>query len=164
MTPPPSSIPAATIYTTKGILLTNLNFNALGQQIIATNPMFRPGDRMRLCHAAVPRLRSRRVHPFHVSQGGRCVLVPRFTAQSYSSSSPSTAAISSPASPRCMKRLLRLPNMDKADLSCLKGVFSGGDSLSIELKKKFDKFLYDHHATVQVREGYALPRPSPPAA
>ena len=35
-----------------------------------------------------------------------------------------------------------------------KGVFSGGDSLSTELKKKFNKFLYDHHASVQVREGY----------
>ena len=33
-------------------------------------------------------------------------------------------------------------------------MFSGGDSLSIELKKKFDKFLYDHKAVVQVREGY----------
>ena len=31
---------------TKGIQLTNLNFNALGAQIIATNPMFRPGDKM----------------------------------------------------------------------------------------------------------------------
>ena len=27
-------------------------------------------------------------------------------------------------------------------------------SLSIELKKKFDKFLYDHKAVIQVREGY----------
>lgn len=44
--------------------------------------------------------------------------------------------------------------MEKADLSSLKGVFSGGDSLSIELKKKLDKFLYDHKAVVQVREGY----------
>ena len=44
--------------------------------------------------------------------------------------------------------------MDGKDLSCLKGVFSGGDSLSVELKKKLDKFLYDHHATIQVREGY----------
>ena len=32
--------------TTKGVVLSNLNFNALGQQIIATNPMFRPGDKM----------------------------------------------------------------------------------------------------------------------
>ncbi|MBR0093345.1 MAG: AMP-binding protein, partial [Lachnospiraceae bacterium] len=41
-----------------------------------------------------------------------------------------------------------------ADLSSLKGVFSGGDSLSIELKKKMDKFLLDHKAAIQVREGY----------
>ena len=56
--------------------------------------------------------------------------------------------------PTLYEALLRLPSMDGADLSSLKGVFSGGDSLSIELKKKFDKFLYDHHAVVQVREGY----------
>ena len=56
--------------------------------------------------------------------------------------------------PTLYEALLRLPSMDGADLSSLKGVFSGGDSLSIELKKKFDKFLYDHHAVIQVREGY----------
>ena len=32
--------------TTKGILLSNRNFNALGQQVIAANPMFRVGDKM----------------------------------------------------------------------------------------------------------------------
>lgn len=36
----------------------------------------------------------------------------------------------------------------------LKGVFSGGDSLSVELKKRFDKFLADHNSSVKVREGY----------
>ena len=33
-------------------------------------------------------------------------------------------------------------------------MFSGGDSLSVELKKKLDRFLYAHNAVVQVREGY----------
>ena len=56
--------------------------------------------------------------------------------------------------PTLYEALLRLPSMEKADLSCLKGVFSGGDSLTIELKKKFDKFLYDHKAVIQIREGY----------
>lgn len=56
--------------------------------------------------------------------------------------------------PTLYEALLRLESIEGADLSCLKGVFSGGDSLSVELKKKFDKFLYDHHATIQVREGY----------
>ena len=140
--------------TTKGILLTNLNFNALAAQIIATNPMFRPGDRML---AAMPIF-----HGFGLgvcihtmlTQGGRCVLVPRFTAKSYSKLITKYKCNFIAGVPTLYEALLRLPNMEKADLSSLKGVFSGGDSLTIELKKKFDKFLYDHKAVIQIREGY----------
>ena len=140
--------------TTKGIVLTNKNFNALGQQVIAANPMFRPGDRML---AAMPLF-----HGFGLgvcihtmlSQGGRCILIPRFTAKSYAKQIVKYRCNFIAGVPTLYEALLRLPSMDGADLSCLKGVFSGGDSLSIELKKKFDKFLYDHHATIQVREGY----------
>ncbi len=140
--------------TTKGIVLTNKNFNALGQQVIAANPMFRPGDRML---AAMPLF-----HGFGLgvcihtmlSQGGRCILIPRFTAKSYAKQIVKYRCNFIAGVPTLYEALLRLPSMGGADLSCLKGVFSGGDSLSIELKKKFDKFLYDHHATIQVREGY----------
>ena len=140
--------------TTKGIVLTNRNFNALGQQIIATNPMFRPGDKML---SAMPL-----VHGFGLgvcvhsmlSQGGRCILVPRFTAKSYAKLITKYQCNFIAGVPTLYEALLRLPSMDGADLSCLKGVFSGGDSLSIELKKKLDKFLYDHKAVIQVREGY----------
>ena len=152
--------PAAILYsggttgTTKGILLTNLNFNALSAQIIATNPMFRPGDKML---SAMPLF-----HGFGLgvcihsmlAQGGRCILVPRFTAESYSKLITRYRCNFIAGVPTLYEALLRLPNMEKADLSCLKGVFSGGDSLSVELKKKFDKFLYDHKAVIQVREGY----------
>ena len=140
--------------TTKGIVLTNKNFNALGQQVLATNPMFRVGDKML---AAMPLF-----HGFGLgvcihtmlSQGGRCILIPRFTAKSYARQIVKSRCNFIAGVPTLYEALLRLPSMDGADLSCLKGVFSGGDSLSIELKKKFDKFLYDHHATIQVREGY----------
>lgn len=33
-------------------------------------------------------------------------------------------------------------------------MFSGGDSLSVELKKRIDRFLKEHNATIEVREGY----------
>ncbi len=140
--------------TTKGIVLTNKNFNALGQQVIAANPMFRPGDKML---AAMPIF-----HGFGLgvcihtmlTQGGRCILVPRFTPKSYAKDLVKNRCNFIAGVPTLYEALLRLPDMDGADLSCLKGVFSGGDSLSIELKKKFDKFLYDHKATIQVREGY----------
>ena len=140
--------------TSKGIVLTNRNFNALGQQIVATNPMFRPGDRML---AAMPIF-----HGFGLgvcihsmlTQGGRCVLVPRFTPQSYAKLITKYKCNFIAGVPTLYEALLRLPGLEKADYSSLKGVFSGGDSLSVELKKKFDKFLYDHKAVIQVREGY----------
>ena len=140
--------------TTKGIVLTNKNFNALGQQVVATNPMFRPGDKML---AAMPLFHGFGlgvcVHTM-LSQGGRCILVPRFTPSSYAKDLVKHRCNFIAGVPTLYEALLRLPDMDGADLSCLKGVFSGGDSLSIELKKKFDKFLYDHKAAIQVREGY----------
>jgi long-chain acyl-CoA synthetase len=155
-----SEDPAVILYsggttgTTKGIVLTNANFNALSQQIVATNPMFVPGDRML---AAMPVF-----HGFGLgvcihsmlASGGRCVLVPRFTAKSYSKLITKYKCNFMAGVPTLYEALLRLPNMKKADLSHLKGVFSGGDSLSIELKKRFDAFLADHKATIQVREGY----------
>ncbi len=140
--------------TTKGIVLTNRNFNALSAQVIATNPMFRPGDKML---AAMPIF-----HGFGLgvcihtmlTQGGRCILVPRFTPKTYAKDLVKHRCNFVAGVPTLYEALLRLDDMDGADLSCLKGVFSGGDSLSVELKKKFDKFLYDHKATIQVREGY----------
>ena len=140
--------------TTKGIVLSNLNFNALAAQIVATNPMFRPGDRML---AAMPLF-----HGFGLgvcihsmlANGGRCILIPRFTAKSYARQIVKYRCNFIAGVPTLYEALLRLPSMEGKDLSSLKGVFSGGDSLSIELKKKFDTFLYDHKAVVQVREGY----------
>ena len=152
--------PATILYSggttgiTKGILLTNKNFNALCAQIGATNPMYRVGDTML---AAMPIF-----HGFglgvcihsSIGNGMRCVLVPRFTPESYSKLITKYKCNFIAGVPTLYEALLRLPKFDKADLSSLKGVYSGGDSLSIELKKKLDKFLYDHNATIQVREGY----------
>ena len=89
-----------------------------------------------------------------LASGGRCILIPRFTAKSYAKQIVKYKCNFIAGVPTLYEALLRLPSMGNADLSSLKGVFSGGDSLSIELKKKFDKFLYDHHAVIQVREGY----------
>ena len=155
-----SDDPAVILYsggttgTTKGIVLTNMNFNALSDQVIAANLMFRPGDKML---AAMPLF-----HGFGLgvcihtmlTQGGRCILVPRFTPKSYAKDLVKNRCNFIAGVPTLYEALLRLPSIENADLSCLKGVFSGGDSLSVELKKKFDKFLYDHKASIQVREGY----------
>lgn len=140
--------------TTKGILLSNLNFNALKEQIIATNPIFKPGDKML---AVMPMFHGFglgvTIHSM-LANGGRCILVPRFTAETYAKDIVKHRCNFIAGVPTLYEALLRQPRMAGADLSCLKGVFSGGDSLSVELKKRFDAFLAEHNASIQVREGY----------
>ena len=138
----------------KGILLSNLNFNALSQQIIATNPMFKPGDKML---AVMPIF-----HGFGLgvcihsmlASGGRCLLIPRFNADSYAKLLKKHKPNFIAGVPTLYEALLRIKTLKHVNLYYLKGVFSGGDSLSVELKKRFDTFLAEHGASIKVREGY----------
>ena len=139
--------------TTKGIVLTNRNFNALGHQVIEANP-FVAGDRML---AAMPLF-----HGFGLgvcihamlSHGGRCVLVPRFTAKSYRNLISKYKCNFIAGVPTLYEAIMRLPDKKRADFSKLKGVFSGGDSLSAGLADRFNEFLKAHKCTVKIREGY----------
>ncbi len=139
---------------TKGILLSNINFNALAMQTAAMANCFEPGKRML---AAMPMFHGFGlgvcIHTM-IAQGGCAILVPRVSVESYAKLLKKEQPNYIAGVPTLYEGITRSPNMEGVDLSCLLGVFSGGDSLSIELKKKFDKFLKDHGATVQVREGY----------
>ena len=140
--------------TTKGIVLTNKNFNALGQQVIAANPMFRPGDRML---AAMPLFHGFGlgigIHTALVG-GACCILVPNFNIRTYADLLRKKHPNFIPGVPTLFEALLRTTGLEKLDMSFLMGVFSGGDSLSVELKHKVDAFLRAHNARVQIREGY----------
>ena len=155
-----ANAPAVILYSggttgiTKGILLSNLNFNALAAQIIATNPIYDEGDKML---AIMPMFHGFglgvSIHSM-LANGGCCILVPRFTPQTYAELLRKHKPNFIAGVPTLYEALLRIPNLEDLDLSCLKGVFSGGDSLPPELKKRFDKFLKDHGAKIEVREGY----------
>ena len=139
---------------TKGIMLSDLNFNALACQTAA------------MCHEEVLHCRMLAAMPvFHgfglgvcihtvLVGGGTAILVPRFNVKSYARLIRKTRPNFIAGVPTLFEAITRNTYLDGADLSCLRGVFSGGDSLSIELKKKFDKFLADHNAGIRVREGY----------
>ena len=152
--------PAVVLYSggttgvTKGILLSNLNFNALAAQIIATNPIYELGDRilsiMPMFHGFGLGVS---IHTF-LANGGTCILVPQFTPKTFADLLRKHKPNFIAGVPTLYEALLRVEGADKLDLSCLKGVFSGGDSLSVELKKRFDAFLKAHGAKVTVREGY----------
>ena len=140
--------------TTKGIMLSDLNFNALAQQTAA------------MCHESVWHCKMLAAMPvFHgfglgvcihtvLFGGGTAILVPRFNVKSYANLIKKNRPNFIAGVPTLFEAITRNKYLDGADLSCLWGVFSGGDSLTIELKKKFDAFLAEHHARVRVREGY----------
>ena len=140
--------------TAKGILLTNLNFNALAMQTAAASECLCEGDTML---SVMPVF-----HGFGLgigihtllAYGGRCVLIPRLNVAEFPGYFKKYRPNYIAGVPTLFEAIMRNEDMKNADLSCLKGMFSGGDSLSIELKKKIDAFLKDRGAKIQVREGY----------
>ncbi len=140
--------------TSKGILLTNLNFNALAMQTAAASQCLEAGDTML---SVMPVF-----HGFGLgvgihtmlAYGGRCVLVPKIDINEFANLFKKYRPNYMAGVPTLFEGMMRNEDMKEADLSCLKGLFSGGDSLSIELKKKVDTFIKERGATIQVREGY----------
>ena len=141
--------------TTKGIMLSNLNFNAQGLQTIAASG-----------YPSVAGMKMLSVMPvFHgfglgigihtaLIGGATCILIPQFSVQVYADTLIKQKPNLIPGVPTLFEALLRAPSLEGQDLSFLKGIFSGGDSLSPELKKKVDAFLKDHNCSEQIREGY----------
>ena len=141
--------------TTKGIQLSHRNFNALGLQTIAASG-----------YGSIAGMKMLSVMPiFHgfglgigihtaLIGGATCILVPQFSVQTYADILKKQKPDFIPGVPTLFEALLRAKNLDGVDLSFLKGIFSGGDSLSPELKKKVDAFLKEHNCPEQIREGY----------
>lgn len=142
--------------TTKGIVLTNLNFNALAMQTGAAGDCLVRGHKMLTIMPIF--------HGFGLGvcihtvlvHGCTCILVPQFSVETYAKLLKKAQPNYIAGVPTLYEALLKNKKMKRINLACLEGVFSGGDSLSIELKKKVDQFLIEHNATVQVREGYGL--------
>lgn len=139
---------------TKAIQLSSMNFNALGLQTAT------------MCHEEVRHKRMLAAMPvFHgfglgvcihtvLELGGTSILVPRFNPKSYAELIKKEKPNFIAGVPTLFEAITRNTYLDGVKLDFLRGVFSGGDSLSIELKKRFDAFLEEHGAPVHVREGY----------
>ena len=143
--------------TPKGICLSDLNFNACAMQAMeAMGVQFRTGLKMLSCMPLF--------HGFGLGinlhtvliHGACCILMPTFNSKSYTSMLKKKKPNFIAGVPTIFEALLHMPKLEGFDMSFLLGMFCGGDSLSVELKKKIDAFLTEHHAGIQVREGYGL--------
>ena len=141
----------------KGICLTDLNFNACAIQSraamdIEINTDMRMLSCMPMFHGFGLGIN---IHIVLIN-GACCMLMPTFNKHSYAKALIKKRPNFIAGVPTIFEALLHLPELEGKDLSYLLGMFCGGDSLSVELKKSIDKFLKEHNASIQVREGYGL--------
>lgn len=143
--------------TPKGICLSDLNFNACAMQAReAIGQEFRTGLKMLSCMPCF--------HGFGLGinlhtvliHGACCILMPTFTNKSYAKMLIKKKPNFIAGVPTIFESLLHIPELNNVNLDFLMGMFCGGDSLSVELKKKVDTFLQEHSASIQIREGYGL--------
>ena len=141
--------------TTKGIALSSMNFNALALQTIAASGFDSVAGMKMLSIMPI-------FHGFGLGigihtplvGGASCILVPQFSVKTYADLLKKEKPNLIPGVPTLFEALLRAKELEHADLHFLKGIFSGGDTLSAELKKKVDAFLKAHNCSQQIREGY----------
>ena len=143
--------------TPKGICLSERNFNALALQTKeAFGKPLGPGQTMLSCMPVFHGFGlGINIHTILVA-GATCILMPSFNLKSYAQMLKKKQPNLIAGVPTLFEALLHIPDLDGVDLSCLQGVFSGGDSITPELKKKVDTFLKEHGCSVQIREGYGL--------
>lgn len=143
--------------TPKGICLSDLNFNACAMQAReAIGQEFHTGFKMLSCMPCF--------HGFGLGinlhtvliHGACCILMPTFTSKTYAQMLIKKKPNFIAGVPTIFEALLHIPELNGVNLNFLMGMFCGGDSLSVELKKKVDAFLQEHHASIQIREGYGL--------
>ena len=142
--------------TPKGVKLTNLNLNAAAMQnfehvgcmrdkdkVLAIMPIFH-GFGLAVCIHCVQYF------------GGTSILLPQFNAKTFDKIMKKYEPNAVVGVPTLFEAMTKNKNFDHMKLSYLTCVISGGDSLSIELKKKFDEWLEKHKSPATLREGYGL--------
>ena len=84
------------------------------------------------------------------------ILVPKFNAEELARVVKKNRPTLMAGVPTLFDGMASNPLLRNVDLSTLHAVFCGGDSLPVDLKRRFDAFLSEHGAKTTLREGYGL--------
>ena len=140
----------------KGIMLSNLNFNALalqshlmcdpskeGDSVLAILPIFH-GFGLGVC-----------IHT-PLCCGMKLILVPDFSPKKMVKVVKKHKPNFLCAVPSLFEMIAKSSRFGKKDLECVKCAVCGGDFMSASLKKMVDTYLKEHGSSAEVRIGYGL--------
>jgi long-chain acyl-CoA synthetase len=141
--------------TPKGIMLSNYNLVSEGMMVAKWGKM----DASGVILAILPIF-----HGFGLGVcinaafmgGAKSILVPKFTPEDVAKLIRKKRPNFLVGVPTLFEALSRNPVVQKTDLSCLKAVFSGADTLPHTVKKRFDTVVKDGGGTSELQEGYGL--------
>ncbi len=154
--------PAAIIYSggttgkPKGIIISNMNFNAMAAQTAGVYEEIRPGNSVL---SALPIF-----HVFGLAlcthtclvAGMTCIIVPQINTRSINQELKKYKPNIYPAVPSLLRMTLEGSDPGKNAFKDIKAVVVGGDYLPPELKKSMEKYLKNHGSDARVLTGYGL--------
>ena len=150
--------------TPKNIVLTNGNINAVAKQAEIIFPLINNKDS---ALAVLPLF-----HCFGLvvcvhgplCLGASSILIPQFDARRFDKILTKYKPSFVPGVPTLFEALLTNKYMNNVDLSYVKYVISGGDSLSIAKNEEINKFLKQHNCQSNVIQGYGMTETTGPVA
>lgn len=140
----------------KGIILSNLNFNAVALQCLEFVPTLQAGDS---CLSIMPIF-----HGFGLGvcihtvfcRGVTAIILPQFDNKKFYNLIDKYKPNILVGVPTLYESLLKTCENKNVNLSFVKAAICGGDSLSINLKHRVDELLKNSGSVVQIRQGYGM--------
>lgn len=137
----------------KSIVLSNGNFTSLVEQAKIVFKNINPGDST---FAILPIF-----HGFGLAVnifatqclGVKSVLIPQFDANSFDKLMSKHRPTILLCVPTFYENMLRFKNVD---MSCVKHIISGGDTINLPLERKINTYLREHGCRVKIAQGYGM--------
>ncbi len=142
--------------TPKGIMLTNMNFNSLVFSELEINKVLKSGISML---AIMPIFHGFGLGcTFHAcfSSGGHAIILPSVDPKKFDMTILKYRPNIIACVPSILETLAYSKKLKDEDLSFIKSIVCGGDSMSTSLNKKLDEFLESHNSKTKIRTAFGM--------
>lgn len=140
----------------KGVMLTNNNFNSSVEQLKVIIPSYSDGDKLLAITPIFHGFGLANCIHTPLCSNASVVLLPNFELKRFIKTLLRTKANLILGVPTLWRAMMNTDLLKNKDLSFLKVLISGGDTLSLQLENEINSFLKAHNAPNNIFKGYGL--------